>query len=51
MCLYDVVEACSKVPFYHVFGGSVGFRVVSGVLGWASMILTTDVWRVRVGVL
>ena len=29
--------AGSKVPFYHIFGGSAGFCVVSWVFGWASL--------------
>jgi hypothetical protein len=35
--LCDVEGACNMVPFYHVFGGSTGFCVVSWVLGWASL--------------
>ena len=37
MCLCDVEEVCSKVPFYHVFGSSTRFCVVSWVFGWACL--------------
>ena len=37
MCLCDVEGECGEVPFYHVFGGSTGFCVVSWAFGWASL--------------
>jgi len=37
VCLCDVEGACSKVPFYHIFGGFAGCCVVSWVFGWASL--------------
>ena len=37
VCLCDVEGACSKGPFYHVFGSSAGFCAVSWVFGWASL--------------
>ena len=46
-CLSDVEGACSKVPFYHVFGGFVGFCVVSWVFGWASLYVAN--YRCLVG--
>jgi len=37
MCLCDMEGACSKVPFYHVFGSSAGFCDVSWVFGCANL--------------
>jgi hypothetical protein len=37
VCLCDVEGACSKLSFYHVFGGSAEFCVVSWVVGWACL--------------
>ncbi len=37
VCLCDVEGACSKVLFYHVFGGFAGFCGVSWVFGWACL--------------
>jgi hypothetical protein len=41
VCLCDVEGASSRAPFYHIFGGSSGFRVVSWVFWWASLYDTT----------
>ncbi len=37
MCLCDAGGAYDKVPFYHIFGGSARFCVVSWVFGWACL--------------
>ena len=37
VCLCDVEGACSKIPFYRVFGSSTRFCVVSWVFGWVSL--------------